>query len=317
MYLEIDEGYFEHPKTLDLCARLEDPKACVYPLRLWKWACRSAKSGKLGKISAFAIEKAVDYEPRDGKCFAALCSEQDRGGFIDIAEDGTASIHDWMTYTGGAIARMDDASAKKKLYRAHKDGKCGQGCTWCTPVQGMSNGQSNGQSLDNPTQTRPDQTSPDKTSQEGEPARPRDPCSTEHQEPPANEPGKPTARNVVAKYLAIRSELVVGHVQGANGLGLNPQPGEVEKAAAWIANMTPEECVDIEPAIRLTCQHVKDGAHGWTDPRMVKVGFLFACIVQGWSDLREELHNCAPKAKPVNRFGHPEPERTVTHSRYR
>ena len=87
MYLEVDEGYFEHPKTLDLCARLEDAKACVYPLRLWKWACRSAKSGRLGKISSFAVEKAVDYDAMDGKCFAALRDSK----FIDVAEDGSAA----------------------------------------------------------------------------------------------------------------------------------------------------------------------------------------------------------------------------------
>jgi hypothetical protein len=293
MYLEIDEGYFEHPKTLDLCARLEDAKACVYPLRLWKWACRSAKSGKLGKISSFAVEKAVDYDAMDGKCFEAMRDAK----FIDVAENGTAEIHDWMSYTGGAIARMDAKVKANKDRReaARKLHDAGTMPELCPHDAGR-----------NPTKTRPDKTSPDKTSQEGDAARPRDPGTTEHQAPPSNEPGKPTAYNVVAKYLAIRAELIVGHVQGANGIGLTPQNGEVKRASTWIASMAPEECADIDPAIRLVCQHVKDGVQGWTDPRMTKVGFLFACIVQGWSDLREELHGCAPKPKPFDRFGKPE-----------
>jgi hypothetical protein len=283
MYLEIDEGYFEHPKTLDLCARLEDPKACVYPLRLWKWACRSAKSGKLGKISAFAIEKAVDYEPRDGKCFAAMCSTVDRGGFIDVAGDGTAEIHDWMSYTGGAIARMD---AKVKANKDRREAARKQHDAGTMPeLCGNDAGR-------NPTKTRQDQTSPDKSSQEGESAR--DPCGTEHQAPPpANEPGKPAPFNVVAKYLAIRAETI----GGAKNLFAQPPQSDVTKAAEWIASMTAEECADIEPAIRLACKHVQEGAQGWTNPDMKRVGFGFACIVRAWPDLREELHGCAPKVK--------------------
>jgi hypothetical protein len=38
MYLEIDEGYFEHPKTMDLCGRMQNALAWAYPIALWKWA---------------------------------------------------------------------------------------------------------------------------------------------------------------------------------------------------------------------------------------------------------------------------------------
>jgi hypothetical protein len=118
---------------------------------------------------------------------------------------------------------------------------------------------------------------------------------------------------VVAQYLAIRAESIVG----VKNLFAQPPASDVEKAAEWLAGMTPEECADIEPAIRLAYKHHKDGAQGWTNPDMSKVGFMFACIVRGWPDLREELHGCAPTPKVVNRFGKPEPEHPVTRSRYR
>jgi hypothetical protein len=130
--------------------------------------------------------------------------------------------------------------------------------------------------------------------------------------PPANEHGKPTARNVVDLYLRLRAELVVGHVQGANGIFQQPQPGDVAKASEWLASVAPEECADIEPAIRLACQHVAAGAQGWARPEMAKVGYLFGCIVRSWPDLREELHGCAPKLKTVDRNGKPERESEVT-----
>jgi hypothetical protein len=132
----------------------------------------------------------------------------------------------------------------------------------------------------------------------------RDLCGTEHVVPPANEYGKPTPYNVVSMYLAIRAETI----GGAKKLFAQPQASDVEKAASWLSSMTPEDCKDLEPAIRLACRHVKDGAQGWTHPDMVKVGFLFGCIVRGWPDLREELHECAPKPRVSDRNGEEKPK---------
>lgn len=173
MYLEIDEGYFEHPKTLDLCARLSDSKACVYPLRLWKWACRSAKSGKLGKISSFAMEKAVDYEPMDGRCFESMC----HAGFVDRNEDGTFEIHDWMSYTGGALKRMEDKAADNR--RRREEGKKRFEAEQNRQRTGIVPVQSENRTGTNLTQTRQDKTSPDKTSPDPEESLSRDPGTPE------------------------------------------------------------------------------------------------------------------------------------------
>jgi FtsZ-interacting cell division protein YlmF len=158
MYLEIDEGYFEHPKTLDLCARLGDSKASIYPLRLWKWACRSAKTGRLGKISAFAVEKAIDYEPMDGKAFASMVE----AGWIDKGQDGSYQIHDWMSYTGGAILRMDKKAEENRARRAEAkkrhDAEKNQEQSASVPESYQN------RTSTNPSQTRQDKTSPDQTS---------------------------------------------------------------------------------------------------------------------------------------------------------
>jgi hypothetical protein len=292
MYLEIDEGYWEHPKTLDLCARLGDDRADTYPPRLWKWATRSARSGKLGLMSDAAIETAVRYAPKDGRCASALIA----AGFIDRSPDGSAEIHDWMDFTGGAIKRMEDEARRKKEYRDSRRAERES----ASDVHGMSAGQSAGHPRTNPTQSSPVQSSPVQTREEE--------TSRARSNPPANEPGKPTAFNVVSQFLAIRAELL-----GAGGKNLFAQPanGDVEKCSQWLASMLADDCADIEPAIRLACKHVAAGDQGWTHPDMAKTCFLFGAIVRSWPDLREELHGCAP-VRLVPKQKHEDPQRRST-----
>jgi hypothetical protein len=282
MYLEIDEGYFEHPKTLRLCAALKDHHAAIFPLRLWKWACRSARDGELGIVDAFIVEKVVGYEAMDGRCFLALCA-----GFLDVGPDGEVSIHDWMIYTGGAIERMEAESRRKKIYRdsrrpiaaASKD------------VHGMSAGQSTDEARTKPTQTRPDQSSPD-------PESTQTPACARKSNTPANEPGKPTPRNVVALFLRIRSEIL--NVPPF----ANPLESDVEKASEWLSSSVELAQVDkIEPAMRLAVEHVRDGVDGWNGQSMTKIGMLWGSFIRSWYDLLEELAGCSPKAKAKTNVG--------------
>ena len=93
MYLEIDEGFPGHRKTLKLCSLLCDPQAGWYMIRLWTWACRSCRDGKLTGMSPADIEIAVAYQAADGACYKALSDS----GYIDEDEAGKpAEIHDWM-----------------------------------------------------------------------------------------------------------------------------------------------------------------------------------------------------------------------------
>ncbi len=185
MYLEIDEGFIAHRKTLRICGMMQDPNAFAYLLRLWSWATRSAPRGDLRGMDPTDIEIVVQYRLMDGKCFRAMVT----AGFIDTDADGMpVEIHNWMKRTGGAIARMAAEADRKKLYRAHKEGKCGgRGqCALCDKIiPGRAEDDSDsvrGQSADagESVQGRSDtdKTSPDKTSQdkkEAAPAPARDP----------------------------------------------------------------------------------------------------------------------------------------------
>lgn len=106
---------------------------------------------------------------------------------------------------------------------------------------------------------------------------------------PANDHGKPTARNVLTKFGAIRAELC-----GGKALFWQPSQQTVDKAAAWLSEMPLDAVVDLEPVIKAACIHIRDGDEGWTDKRLADPNFLFGSVVARWSALREELHNCAP-----------------------
>lgn len=119
MYLEIDEGYPTHRKTLRLCAILKCDTADAYPPRLWSWAMRAAKTGDLTGMEAAEVETSMRYRGKGGALYAAMVS----AGFIDEV-DGRVEIHDWMERTGAAIARMEaSAEASKERKRRWSDRK--------------------------------------------------------------------------------------------------------------------------------------------------------------------------------------------------
>lgn len=183
MYLEVDEGFLEHPKTLQLCSMMENPLAFGHMLHFWKWAARCCKTGDLRGMSVYAIEEAARYPQHDGRLYAAMVAKLgDKDGFIDLDQNGKPTgIHNWMIRTGGSIKKMEDEAAAKKLYRLHRDGKCdGQTCPHCLKSKGCPpdspptvTGRASDAPSDKPTQTRPDKTSPDKTDppSAGAPAR--------------------------------------------------------------------------------------------------------------------------------------------------
>ncbi len=160
MYLEMDEGYHGHRKTLRLCALMKCDTADAYPPRLWAWAVRSAPDGDLTGMDPGEIEMAVRYRKQDGALFAALCT----AGFIDRSEDGQVSIHNWRERTGAAIARMADKAHRLKEARAHKNGSCLAMCRICAGTD-----QAQSQQRAGLVAPRPDQSSQDQSRSESEP----------------------------------------------------------------------------------------------------------------------------------------------------
>jgi hypothetical protein len=286
VYLEIDEGFLEHPKTLQLCASMEDELAFGYLLHFWRWACRSCKDGDLRGMSIYAIEKAARYHAHDAKLFAAFSAKLgDRHGFVEVDDSGKPiRIHNWHKRTGAAIARMEAEAEYKRMQRAHKAGKCEQGCPLCAKEaagQKDVGGVSGGHPGDVSTQTSPVQTSPawgSLTPRVG----------------PASKPGRPAPAQVLSLFSSIRAKTCA-----TTALFFQPPQSALDKTAVWLAEMDEDGVKDIEGAITKACEHVRDGADDWTHPSMRDPNFLWGTIIARWSALREELHGVAPPvAKP-------------------
>lgn len=124
MYVQIDEDYFGHPKTLTLMS-LIGPEADVYPVRLWTWVMKYAPSGVL-KSKAY-VEIACHWKGKAEKLAQAMIE----AGFM---EDDGVTLHGWEDYTGGSIARYEQKKERMRDYMKVKQvGENGQ-VTPPTPI---------------------------------------------------------------------------------------------------------------------------------------------------------------------------------------
>ena len=103
-----DVDYFNHPKTLKLKAILgrRHQEADIYPLRLWAWAAKYAKSGVI-PTGSVTIEAACGWRGVPGRLHAALLAA------TFLTPDGLA-IHDWMAGIGRAILLYDRKKQKQR-----------------------------------------------------------------------------------------------------------------------------------------------------------------------------------------------------------
>jgi hypothetical protein len=210
-----------------------------------------------------------------------------------LTSDGCVTIRDGLLLMPNFIeaqeAKQSDKQRQKESRDRRRKGAMSQNVT--EPSQNVTDnhGQSQPVTTGHIMSLQPSLAVPTQPSEQNSGARARS-------NPPANEPGKPSPANVVRMFLNTRAQ-VIGGSTGIEKPFAQPQQSEIEKAERWLSTMSPDEAKDIEPAIRLACEHVRDGSEGWTHGSITKTGFLFGAIVTNWRDLCEELHGCAPKPK--------------------
>jgi hypothetical protein len=188
MYLQIDEGFDTHRKTLALCRILGNPEGGMFLMRLWKWACRSSPDGDLTGTEPSDLEEIVRFRGAPGAFYAAAVAV----GFIDELPGGARRLHDWGDWTGGDLVEMAKEARRKWWARQHAKGSCGGvtghpehgPCPICSRNHSDSGGSaSGGPSADRRRTSTVDKTSPGKASQgksrseekgtpRGKPARP-------------------------------------------------------------------------------------------------------------------------------------------------
>ena len=103
--IPLDSDYIDHPKTQHLL-KLIGPEADVYPIRLWTWASKYARDGKV-KTGWRGVEAACRWSGRPKRLSRALVTS----GFLET--DGH-TIHDWMNGVGRAIAIYERKKQKQR-----------------------------------------------------------------------------------------------------------------------------------------------------------------------------------------------------------
>ena len=120
--LSIDSDYFGHPKTLHLIS-LIGPGADVYPLRLWFWASKYARSGYLGTPSRLVdvIEPGIGWKGR-GRTKGRLRDALHTAQFLESDGAGNYSIHDWNEGIGRQISLYERKKQKQRERYAEERG---------------------------------------------------------------------------------------------------------------------------------------------------------------------------------------------------
>jgi hypothetical protein len=129
-WFRVDNDMVDHPKVDALADRLKDPNALAYVVRLWAWTMRYAARGRLaggagtaraGSVDGarLSVERACAWRGPAGELWSALVDT----GWIDVAPDGSAEVHDWDEHQGAAVAKAEkDANRKRDDRKRRADG---------------------------------------------------------------------------------------------------------------------------------------------------------------------------------------------------
>lgn len=110
-WCRLDSDYLRHPKTVALCALLDDPEADRYLARLWSWAAGNCPTGILPAAHArFDFELAARWRGPPGRLFDALVDCR----LVDIVQ-GQALIHDWSVINGHHLRESKRKSERRWL----------------------------------------------------------------------------------------------------------------------------------------------------------------------------------------------------------
>lgn len=118
-WFRVDSAFPDHPKTLALCAELDDPNAGMYVIRLWSWAQRYASSGRVDAASRHQLERSLGWTKEPGKLVSALV----KFGWMEARNDCFV-VHDWDLHQSALVQKSNrDAEVKaeaRRIARAHQ-----------------------------------------------------------------------------------------------------------------------------------------------------------------------------------------------------
>lgn len=260
-WIPLSTSWPRHRKTMALRRLIGTAEPII---GLWCWAAENAPDGDLSNFSPEDIEIVSGWVGERGKAFSAMVEV----GFIDKVSDPCGdNVSHYVSANRYVLHEwMDEAGAKVASYLSRRDKQR------------------------NLMRRRRSGSDP-----ESDPRREEDQSKSVVPMLALTRDADREARNVLKRFSAIRAEICA-----TTALFFQPPETAVEKTKTWLLGMEPGAEAEIEPVIRLACEHVKAGHDGWQNHR--DPNYLWGTIVSRWTALREELRG----GEPEQRKGRPE-----------
>jgi DnaD and phage-associated domain len=136
-WIQSNEELATHPKTKRAARALgiSLPTLTGHLHFLWWWCLKYAQDGDLSQFDSQDIADAASWEGDPDQFVTALleCGPGDSFGFLEKADDGSLSVHDWLDYAGRLIDKRVANAERMRASRAKKArAKCVQStCNEC------------------------------------------------------------------------------------------------------------------------------------------------------------------------------------------
>lgn len=109
-WFRAESAAVDHPKVMDLKARLGNDLADAYVFRLWSWTQRFAPSGAISARIVSQLERSLGWDGAPGVLIQTLTDVR----LLDAVEGGF-EVHDWEDMQGALVDKSNrDAELKKK-----------------------------------------------------------------------------------------------------------------------------------------------------------------------------------------------------------
>ncbi len=112
-WVSVDANLPNHRKSIDLAARVGDPRAWTYLVQLWAWATQNEPAGVIrGGAARLVLEHVSGWRGAADQLTQALIDS----GWIDVLSDGLG-LHDWQEHQGVHIAKAEKDAERQRQKR--------------------------------------------------------------------------------------------------------------------------------------------------------------------------------------------------------
>lgn len=126
-WFRVEASLVDHPKAMRLAAKLEEPLALAYVLKLWSWVHRYAPTGEFSAELTPQVEAYLGWRGVPGRLLSvatevglldlSVATKTDKSGQNPVVIS-TFCVHDWQEFQGSLVERSNKDKELKRKRRA-------------------------------------------------------------------------------------------------------------------------------------------------------------------------------------------------------